>query len=154
MEQIKVVFDLLLGGQNAPIGYQKTGCHIIFDIKMEDFPQKARLVVGSHDRDPWYNDTCKCSIVRDFVYCPDHCCPEQAQGQSSWHHECLHHCPDQGEDLDSTRPRFQKQFGENSSHCPCILQTEILWCYTLQAPGGLHGTHGIQCLFGWPWPIV
>ena len=31
-----------------PIGYQKIRCHMIFDIKQEDFCHKARLVVGGH----------------------------------------------------------------------------------------------------------
>jgi hypothetical protein len=30
------------------IGYQKIPCHMIFDVKMEDFRQKARLVAGGH----------------------------------------------------------------------------------------------------------
>ncbi len=30
------------------VGYQKSPCHMIFDVKMEDFRQKARLVAGGH----------------------------------------------------------------------------------------------------------
>ena len=43
-----VAFKILLDGQSAPIGYQKIPCHMIFDIKMEDFRRKARLVAGGH----------------------------------------------------------------------------------------------------------
>ena len=32
-----VAFKILLDGQSAPTGYQKIPCHMIFDIKMEDF---------------------------------------------------------------------------------------------------------------------
>ena len=31
-----------------PIGYQQIRCHMIFDIKQEDFRRKARLVAGGH----------------------------------------------------------------------------------------------------------
>jgi hypothetical protein len=32
----------------VPIGSQKIPCHMIFDIKMEDFRRKVRLVAGGH----------------------------------------------------------------------------------------------------------
>ncbi len=37
MKDICVAFKILLDGQSVPIGYQKIPCHMIFDIKMEDF---------------------------------------------------------------------------------------------------------------------
>ena len=43
MKDICVAFKILLNGQSAPIGYQKIQCHMIFDIKMEDFV--ARLIL-------------------------------------------------------------------------------------------------------------
>jgi hypothetical protein len=48
MKDVCVAFKILLDGQSAPIGYQKIPCHMIFDIKMEDFQCKARLVAGGH----------------------------------------------------------------------------------------------------------
>ncbi len=48
MKDVRVTFKILLDGQSAPIGYQKIPCHMIFDIKMEDFRRKARLVAGGH----------------------------------------------------------------------------------------------------------
>jgi hypothetical protein len=48
MKDVRVAFKLLLDGQSVPIGYQKISCHMIFDIKMEDFCCKARLVAGGH----------------------------------------------------------------------------------------------------------
>ena len=38
---VRVAFDFLPYGQNAPIGHQFVKCHIIFDVKMEDFHRKA-----------------------------------------------------------------------------------------------------------------
>jgi hypothetical protein len=48
MKHVRVAFKILLAGQSVPIGYQKIPCHMIFDIKMEDFWCKARLVAGGH----------------------------------------------------------------------------------------------------------
>ncbi len=48
MKNVRVAFKLLPDGTVAPNGYQKISCHMIFDIKMEDFRQKARLVAGGH----------------------------------------------------------------------------------------------------------
>jgi hypothetical protein len=48
MKDVRVAFKILPDGQSAPIGYQKIPCHMIFDIKVEDFRCKARLVAGGH----------------------------------------------------------------------------------------------------------
>ena len=37
MKDMQVAFKILPDGQSVPIGYQKCPCHIVFDIKMEDF---------------------------------------------------------------------------------------------------------------------
>lgn len=48
MKNVKVAFDILPDGCSAPNGYQFVKCHLIFDVKMEDFRRKARLVAGGH----------------------------------------------------------------------------------------------------------
>jgi hypothetical protein len=48
MKKVCIAFNILPDGHSAPIGYQKIPCHMIFDVKMEDFRQKARLVPGGH----------------------------------------------------------------------------------------------------------
>jgi hypothetical protein len=48
MREVRIAFNILPDGHSAPIGYQKIPCHMIFDMKMEDFWQKARLVAGGH----------------------------------------------------------------------------------------------------------
>ncbi len=37
MKEVLIAFNILPDGRSAPIGYQKIPCHMIFDIKMEDF---------------------------------------------------------------------------------------------------------------------
>jgi hypothetical protein len=48
MREVCIAFNILPDGSSVPIGYQKIPCHMIFDIKIEDFQQKARLVAGCH----------------------------------------------------------------------------------------------------------
>jgi hypothetical protein len=37
MKEVCIAFNILPDGHSAPIGYQKIPCHMIFDMKMEDF---------------------------------------------------------------------------------------------------------------------
>jgi len=48
MKNVRAAFKILPDGTRAPNGYQKISCHMIFDVKMEDFPRKARLDAGEH----------------------------------------------------------------------------------------------------------
>ncbi len=68
IREVHIAFNILPGGGSAPIGYQKILCHMIFDVKMEDFRQKARLVAGGHlTKAPaiiTYASLVSCEIVR------------------------------------------------------------------------------------------
>jgi hypothetical protein len=48
MREVRIAFNILPDGGSAPIGYQKIPCHMVFDVKKEDFRRKARLVAGGH----------------------------------------------------------------------------------------------------------
>ena len=48
LDNVKMAFDILPDGKKAPKDPQFVQCHIVFDIKMENFRCKARLVVGGH----------------------------------------------------------------------------------------------------------
>jgi hypothetical protein len=48
MNNATVAFKMLDEGEEIPPAYKYIDCHIIFDVKMESFRQKARLVVGGH----------------------------------------------------------------------------------------------------------
>jgi len=48
MKEVRVAVRILSKDEPDPVGYQKIRCHMIFDIKMEDFRRKARLVAGGH----------------------------------------------------------------------------------------------------------
>ena len=40
MDNVRVAFKVLPDGKKAPIGSQFVQCHMVFDLKMEDFRQK------------------------------------------------------------------------------------------------------------------
>ena len=44
MENVRVASEVLPDVKSVPTGYQFVQCHMVLDIKMEDFRQKARLV--------------------------------------------------------------------------------------------------------------
>jgi hypothetical protein len=48
MKDVRIAFQCLHDGDRAPIGYKWIKCHMIFDIKIEDFRRKARMVAGGH----------------------------------------------------------------------------------------------------------
>ena len=53
MTKVIVAFDILKDGDRAHIGHKQINCHLIFDVKMEDFSQKAQLVANSSANDGW-----------------------------------------------------------------------------------------------------
>ena len=47
MENVRVAFEIS-DGKKAPIDHKFVQCHMVFDIKMEEFHCKARLLAGGH----------------------------------------------------------------------------------------------------------
>ena len=57
MKNVKIAFDIMPDVKNVPNGYKQIHCYMIFDVKMEDFRRKARLVADivlcrQHPRHP------------------------------------------------------------------------------------------------------
>ena len=48
MADVRMAFKLLEDDENIPIGYSFVCYHVIFDVKMENFCRKYRLVSGGH----------------------------------------------------------------------------------------------------------
>ena len=46
MKNVRATFKILPDGTSVPNGYQKISCHMIFDVKMEDFCRKHGLLPG------------------------------------------------------------------------------------------------------------
>ncbi len=64
LKNVKVAFNPLENGLQPPNGYQFVGCHMIFDVKMEDFCRKALLVAGGlADRCVTNSDICQYCIT-------------------------------------------------------------------------------------------
>jgi hypothetical protein len=51
MNNVRIAFKVLNGEEAIPPTYQEIRCHMIFDVKMEDFRRKARFVAGGHTTD-------------------------------------------------------------------------------------------------------
>ncbi|KAI2494563.1 hypothetical protein MHU86_19978 [Fragilaria crotonensis] len=51
MAKVQVAFQVMDDKTNPPPTFQEIGCHLIYDVKMEDFQRKARLVAGGHMTD-------------------------------------------------------------------------------------------------------
>jgi Reverse transcriptase (RNA-dependent DNA polymerase) len=48
MAKVRVAFKILEDGVMVPPTYQQIRCHLIFDLKIENFRRKARFVAGGH----------------------------------------------------------------------------------------------------------
>jgi hypothetical protein len=51
MKNVRIAFKVLNGEEAIPPTYQEIRCHMIFDVKMEDFRRKARFVAQGHTTD-------------------------------------------------------------------------------------------------------
>ena len=48
MKNVQITFKIGEVGDPNPFGHQQIRCHMIFDIKIENFKRKARFVAGGH----------------------------------------------------------------------------------------------------------
>ena len=48
MANVKVAFKVLPDGANDPVGHQYMDCHLIYEINLDGFRRKTRLVAGGH----------------------------------------------------------------------------------------------------------
>ena len=67
MSAVNVAFELMDDTQKIPPGYQHIRCHMVFDVKMEDFRRKARFVAGGHTTDPPSTFTYASVVSRESV---------------------------------------------------------------------------------------
>ncbi len=68
MRNVQEAIDPLEDGLSPPNGYQSVQCHIIFDVKMEDFHWKVRLAAGAHMTDMPSTVMHACLVSRETVH--------------------------------------------------------------------------------------
>ena len=68
MKNVRIAFKILANGEKVPIGFQRMQCHMAFDINMEDFHRKARLVAGGHMTDAPATITFASIVSRETVH--------------------------------------------------------------------------------------
>ena len=67
MKNVRVAFKIMEDGKDPPPGYSFMNCHMVFDIKLDGFKRKARLVAGGHVLDPPAGLTYSSVVSRDSV---------------------------------------------------------------------------------------
>jgi hypothetical protein len=67
MKNIRISFKILNGKESAPSTYQYIRCHMIFDVKMEDYGSKTRFVAGGHKTDNTHAMTYASVVSREPV---------------------------------------------------------------------------------------
>jgi hypothetical protein len=67
INNLRTAFKILNGEESVPPTYQKIRCHMIFDVKMEDFRRKARFVAGGHTTETPHAMTYASVVSRESV---------------------------------------------------------------------------------------
>ena len=67
IKNVRVAFKILDTDERPPVGYQFIRCHMVFDIKIEDFQRKARFVAGGHMTEPPATLTYASVVSRETV---------------------------------------------------------------------------------------
>jgi hypothetical protein len=67
MKNARIAFKIINGKESAPPTYQEIRCHMIFDVKMEDFRRKARFVAGGHTTDTPHAMTYESVVSKESV---------------------------------------------------------------------------------------
>jgi hypothetical protein len=67
MKNVRIAFKILNGEESVPPTYQEIHCHMIFDVKMEDFRRKARFVAGGNTTDTPHAMTYASVVSRESV---------------------------------------------------------------------------------------
>jgi hypothetical protein len=67
MKNIMIAFKMIGKGAPAPPGYQTIKCHIVFDVKMDNFAYKARMVAGGHTTETPTSITYASVVSRDSI---------------------------------------------------------------------------------------
>ena len=77
MKNLRAAFHILPDGEWAPNGFQRIHCHMVFDVKMENFQRKARLVAcGNQTEAPATISYSSIRLSGDSTYCLDHRGPQ------------------------------------------------------------------------------
>jgi hypothetical protein len=67
IKNVRIAFKILNGEESAPPTYQDIRCHMIFDVKMDDFRRNARFVANGHITDTPHAMTYASVVSRESV---------------------------------------------------------------------------------------
>jgi hypothetical protein len=67
MKNVRIAFKILIGEESVPPTYQEIRCHMILDVKMEDYRRKAKFVAGGNKTDTPHAMTYVIVVSRESV---------------------------------------------------------------------------------------
>ena len=67
MSKVRIAFQVIGDNDDLPPTYQEIRCHLIYDVKMENFQRKARLVAGGHTTETPASITYASVVSRESV---------------------------------------------------------------------------------------
>jgi hypothetical protein len=67
MKNFRIAFKIINGEESAPPTYKEIRCHMIFDVKMEDFRRNARFVAGGNTTDTPHTMTYASAVSRESL---------------------------------------------------------------------------------------
>jgi len=67
MSKVRIAFKILDDDETIPPTYQQILCHMVYDVKMEDFRRKARFVAGGHMTETPSSNTYASVVSRETV---------------------------------------------------------------------------------------
>ena len=124
MKNSKVAFSILEDVKMAPRDHQFVKCHIVWDVKMEDFRRKARLVAGGHMTTAPAAVTYASVVTRETVRIAlTLAALNDLQVKCGDVEKCLHYCTSKGEDMDHLRSRTWRGCGQKGNYCEGPLWT-------------------------------
>jgi hypothetical protein len=80
--KVHVAVKILDYGKIVPPTFQHTHCHLVFNLKIENFHQKARIIAGGHMMETPATLTYSSVVSQN---CIDSGCVEQSGGQGCQH---------------------------------------------------------------------
>jgi hypothetical protein len=155
IKDVHVAFKTLPDVQSAPIGYQKIPCHMIFDVKMEDFHRKAQLVAGGHRTEAPATITYASVVSRETVRITlIMAAPNDLEVKVGDVLNAYITAPITEKVLTVLGPEFATDAGKTAVICSCPVWTEKCWGCISRAPCIFHATNGIHVLQGQSRPMV
>ena len=149
MEAVRTAFCIADDGEVIPIGHQQIRCHMIFDVKREDFRCKARLVAGGHTTAAPATITYASVVSRESVRIALLLTAlNDVEVKTADIEDAYITAPCSEKIWTVLGPEFGSDAGKKAFYSSSTLWIEKCWCFALQSSSRLYATHGFCSLLG------